>query len=170
MRPLQVQGFTLVELLVAIAVLGVLISVAVPTFNQTMAQQRLRSVASELRLSLSLARSEAVKRAETITMSPRSTDWSLGWAVTAADGEALSEFVMPSGVTLSDEPASALSFNRWGRTSSCPAFELATTAGNDTCQICLQVTTDGRVLTTAGTCPESCATSDSEHPWGDACS
>ncbi len=157
------------ELLVAIAVLGVLISLAAPSFTQTIAQQRLRAVASELRLSLTLARSEAVKRAETTTMSPRSTNWGSGWVVTANDGEALSEYVMPAGVTLSDEPAGALSFNRWGRTSSCPAFELATDAGSNTCQICLQVTTDGRVLTSAGTCPASCATSNSEHPWSGAC-
>ncbi len=55
-------GFTLVELLVAMAVLVVLLTIAAPSFTQFIAQQRLKRVNAELVTALQYARSEAVSR------------------------------------------------------------------------------------------------------------
>lgn len=57
-----VRGFTLVELVVTLAVLAILTTVAIPSFNNFMANQRVKSSAQGLFTSLNFARSEAIRR------------------------------------------------------------------------------------------------------------
>ena len=82
-------GFTLLELMVTLAVLGVLAIIAVPAFNEATLSSKLSSYASSFQASLRVARSEAIKRNATITMC-RSSDgttcagsgtWQQGWIV-----------------------------------------------------------------------------------------
>lgn len=56
------SGFTLVELLVAIAVAAVLITCALPAFTDFIDSQRLRAAAQEVAADLRYARSEAIRR------------------------------------------------------------------------------------------------------------
>ena len=90
-------GFTLIELMVTIAVLGLLLSIAVPSFEQVMADSRRTSDVNELLLSLNLARSEALKRGSHVTICKSSngtscagaaTPWSKGWIVFVNNGSA----------------------------------------------------------------------------------
>jgi type IV fimbrial biogenesis protein FimT len=67
----------LVELVTVMAVVGILTSIAVPSFNTFTAQQRVKTVSSDLYLAMSKARSEAVKRNGNIVIQP--LDASLGW-------------------------------------------------------------------------------------------
>jgi len=60
------RGFTLVELLVTLVVAGLLLAVAVPSFNRLMVSSRLTTFANELVGRLALARTEAVKRGYTV--------------------------------------------------------------------------------------------------------
>src|SRR5688572_11559184 len=48
MRLLAVRGFTLLELMAAIAVLGILLGIGVPAFREMLAANRLTSVANEM--------------------------------------------------------------------------------------------------------------------------
>lgn len=76
------KGFTLVELMVCVAVLGVVVSLAAPSFAETIAANRLTTQTEALRGALSLARAEAVRRAQPVTL--RSNDaetYSKGWSV-----------------------------------------------------------------------------------------
>src|SRR5690606_8981645 len=52
-------GFTLLELLTAIAVLGVLLAIGVPAFTETIRTNRLAAQANDVVQALSMARSEA---------------------------------------------------------------------------------------------------------------
>lgn len=56
------QGFTLIELMVTIAVLAIIIALATPSFTSVINNNRLSSHANELVASLQLARMEAVRR------------------------------------------------------------------------------------------------------------
>ncbi len=62
-------GFTLVELLIAIALIGILLSLALPAFNNTVANASLTSNVNLLVGAINLARSEAVERNASITFS-----------------------------------------------------------------------------------------------------
>jgi type IV fimbrial biogenesis protein FimT len=93
----RVRGFTLIEIIVATAVLAILASLSVPMYTSTLAGNRTRSAAYSLVGSLTYARSEAVKRNAIVSVAPVGTGWQDGWTVTSG------------GVTLSlNEPPPAL--------------------------------------------------------------
>lgn len=61
MKPIQrPRGFTLVEAMVVVAILGVILAVAVPNFADFIRKKRLEGVAKEFVADLALARSEVV--------------------------------------------------------------------------------------------------------------
>jgi type IV fimbrial biogenesis protein FimT len=76
------RGFTLVELVVVILMVGVLATIAAPLFRDFIIQQSIRNAAFELMADLTFARSEAVKRNVSVTMSKSGT-WTAGWQVAA---------------------------------------------------------------------------------------
>lgn len=61
-------GFTLTELMVAIAVLSILLSLAAPSFQSLIAQSRLTAISTQLRSALLTARSEAIKSNRQVTV------------------------------------------------------------------------------------------------------
>lgn len=63
------NGFTLIELIVAIAVLGILITVGLPAFTELNDRHRLKGATQGVFDLMQFARSEAVKRNETISIS-----------------------------------------------------------------------------------------------------
>ena len=85
------QGFTLIELMVAVAIAGILLAVGVPSFAEAVKESRISSQYNALVGSLYLARSEAVKGPGQVTVCPRKsegseecgskTDWENGWLV-----------------------------------------------------------------------------------------
>ncbi|MFK7852761.1 MAG: GspH/FimT family pseudopilin [Granulosicoccus sp.] len=81
------SGFTLVELLIALAVTGVLLSVATPGFQSFMQGARQVTSYNKVASVLRFARSEAIKRSVAVSVCPRAsnttcgTDWSEGMLV-----------------------------------------------------------------------------------------
>ena len=74
------HGFTLIELMVTIAVLAIIVTLAAPSFQATIENNRLTSQANELVTALALARSEAVRRNTPVTVCPGSCALGQGWA------------------------------------------------------------------------------------------
>jgi type IV fimbrial biogenesis protein FimT len=67
-RARRLSGFTMVELLITIAIASILMAVAVPSFNQMIVSSRLTTQANDLVSAVNLARSEAIKRNASITL------------------------------------------------------------------------------------------------------
>jgi type IV fimbrial biogenesis protein FimT len=80
-------GFTLVEMLVALTIAGVLAGVAAPSFSDTIAGMKVSGYSSNLVSSALLARSEAIKRNAVVSLCASSNgascggSWEQGWLV-----------------------------------------------------------------------------------------
>lgn len=84
----QVRGFTLIELMVVVAILGVLAAIAMPNMRDFIDRQRLIAQAREIANVMQLARSEAIAHSASgaaeaksiaVTVSP-TADWFVGLA------------------------------------------------------------------------------------------
>lgn len=78
----RMHGFTLIELMVTLAVLAIILAFAVPNMSTFSKKQAVRSTTDELLLSMVYARSEALKRNESIYILPAAGGWNNGWCVT----------------------------------------------------------------------------------------
>lgn len=67
--PKNLAGVTLTELLITIAVLGILIALASPSYQGMLERNRLKEVVESLKADMQLARSEAIKRSTNVTVS-----------------------------------------------------------------------------------------------------
>lgn len=91
------KGFTMIELLIGLAIAGILAAMAMPSFQTLIKDNRLKTKASEMVGHLQLARSEAAKQKVRVTICTSNdgatctagTAWDKGWIVwTEKDGVA----------------------------------------------------------------------------------
>ena len=100
-------GFSLIELVVVVALAGILLRLAVPPLRGALADQRAKTVAYETMAALNLARSEAIKRntsvtltATTATAATSSCDGTQLWTL-AVGGTTLQSWCVASSVSIS---------------------------------------------------------------------
>ena len=105
------HGFTLIELIVTLAVVSILLLTGIPMLNQMTTSNRLVTQINSIAGSLSVARSESIKRGESITLCG-STDgatcdtsnWESGWIVfTDADNNAVLNSATESMLKIVDQ-------------------------------------------------------------------
>ena len=85
------RGFTLIELLVVLSISAILVAVAVPMFQTSIANMRATDAANSLVASIDLARAEAIRRGEQVfvcradstapTGCAAAGDWGDGWVL-----------------------------------------------------------------------------------------
>lgn len=84
------KGFTMLELMMALAVSAILTALAVPSLAQFANEQRLAATMAQLTSDLNFARTEAIKRNARVLVCARTAgtntcstqpDWQNGWAV-----------------------------------------------------------------------------------------
>jgi type IV fimbrial biogenesis protein FimT len=86
------EGFTLLEMMVAISVLAILVTLAIPSFSEAILSSKLKSYSSYMVSSIYLARGEALKRNTTINLCVSGDglkctagNWENGWIVLSRD-------------------------------------------------------------------------------------
>ncbi|MGE0082037.1 MAG: GspH/FimT family pseudopilin [Thiohalomonadaceae bacterium] len=82
----KAAGFTLVELMITLAVAAILLRVAVPAFINMAKSNRLTAQVNMFVTSMNFARNEAINRRQNFTVEAIDDDWTQGWEVTDAGG------------------------------------------------------------------------------------
>ena len=83
------KGFSLIELLVGIAILTILMVMAAPSFYSLIQNDLSISISNNLQMGLNYARSEAIKRGSNVSICPASdstfsacgSNWANGWII-----------------------------------------------------------------------------------------
>lgn len=89
----SVQGFTMAELLIAMAISGILLMVAVPSFQEAALSSQLRAASNNLLVASVAARSEAIKRNAVVELCPSADgstcggSWEAGWIVSCLSSD-----------------------------------------------------------------------------------
>lgn len=131
----QNRGFTIVELMIAIALMGIIAVIAIPSMTNFAIRQRVSSQANEMMLSLAFARAEAIKRNTEIRLLPvtdSAAGWQDGWCVgpismtTCTHANRLKVFEAKSDVSVSsdDFAGTPLTFKRDGTSTLAGSFSV----------------------------------------------
>lgn len=86
-------GFTLIELMVTVVILGIITAAAIPSFREFIVNQRIKNASFDFVAALKLTRSEAIKRNKTIQIMTPGSYFEDGWTV--------KEF--PTGTVISEQ-------------------------------------------------------------------
>jgi len=163
------SGFTLMELMVTLAVLAILLAVGLPSFQGSLRSNRLATTTNELIASMALARSEAIRngRGSGVCASADGAscgdDWAAGWLVwqdangngSLDAGETVLRFSQGNAKIAASATADVIAFDSRGRRRAandqsvglqpgdCPGGDLRRT---------VTVNTTGQIKTTKGAC------------------
>lgn len=167
-------GFTLIEMMMTIAVVAVLMSIAIPSFSSFIKNSRLTSAANDLLRAYQVARTEAIKRQKTVvvcasdnptsaTASCSEDAFSTGWIVfedtnqnsdrDAGEALIINHGELEKGVITRDDGYALTAFNTAGTLSAIPDITLKIvicddrgidTIGTNSSARALIVTTTGR--------------------------
>lgn len=147
------EGFTLIELLIVIAIVAILATLAAPAFSEFIKSQRIKSMATDLNSSLTLARSEAIKRNKNVTMSPTTAGaWQSGWQIADPDNAGSNIEVHSAFAGITATGPDSVIYRNSGRISgaAAPAFNMS--ASGTTAQRCVSVDLSGRPYIKAAAC------------------
>ena len=149
--PHKQQGFTLAEILVVVAVLGLLAAIAAPNLGEMIRKQRIKTASFDVFSTLNLARSEAIKRNRQVTVRPTSSDWSRGWQIADSAGNVIKEQPGWDDLTLSG-PGQII-FTSNGRVSgSASQFSLSARDVASGDKRCIELDLSGRAVSREGAC------------------
>jgi type IV fimbrial biogenesis protein FimT len=137
------RGFTITETMVTVAVLVILIGLATPSFREIILAQGVKTASFDVFSGLILARSEAVTRNTTVTVTPSGGNWSDGWTIADSSGEVVRRQDRLPQVIISGP--SSVTYNGAGRlTTGGTSISLMTNGGRVTHARCISIDLSGR--------------------------
>jgi len=123
-QKMNTRGFTLVELIVTVTIAGILAAVAVPSFRNLIASQRIKTASFDFVAALTQTRSEAIKRNASVAICKTSASgwqggWSIGLGTTCPVTTTLQTHSSYSNITITDSATTnPVIFRGDGRLSS----------------------------------------------------
>lgn len=129
-QPSAETGFTLIELVTAIAILAIIIGLAVPSMQSYILNQRVRNASFDLTSDLLFTRSEATKRNANVVMAATGGTWQNGWTISAG-GVTLKERQTIRDLAITATGGATITFRHNGRLAgNAQQFDLTSTGGS----------------------------------------
>lgn len=163
------SGVTLVELMVTVAVLGIILTIGVPSLGQFLRSMEVDSATKQISSGLAYARSEAVHRQRNVTVCPLANTasqnscgnaWDRGMlifenrnadaAYQAGSDKLLKAVSYNSNAGVSWSRADFISYNKLGRSATSGTFRVDPVPADNNCTrqegcISLELSTAGRL-------------------------
>ncbi|QLE99416.1 GspH/FimT family pseudopilin [Neptunomonas phycophila] len=149
------RGFTLIELMVTIAVLAIIVTIGIPGFSNLIRNTTASGLSNDMVGAFQFARSEAVNRNELVgvcsgqTVAACGAGWTNGWIVfVVSDGAILRRWEAPDSDAIINQDAGANStiiFGGDGRAVSATNINMNIDGCTDNEERVLSINTLGRV-------------------------
>jgi type IV fimbrial biogenesis protein FimT len=157
-------GFTLVELMIVIAIFGILFSMASPSIATMFVNREADTLLAELEVDIQFARNQAISNTdsqvgEIVSITPISNDWSIGWKISQGAstlrqrGSLANPRTATGNITSSTYSQGApLRFDLYGHALQAGRFSIAVPGCTGDREADLLIQSLGQVLISRGPC------------------
>lgn len=146
------SGFTLIELVMTIAVAAIFAAVAIPSLRSFIVGQRVKTAAYDVFFSLTLSRSEAMKRNQDVVFAPATGGWQNGWTVVAGTITLAQHEPFPD-LVIAGPTAAGLTYTGTGRLKTLATpFDISGVSGSNATPRCVSVDLSGLPSSKTGGC------------------
>ena len=151
----KIPGFTLVELMVTVAVIAVILVIGVPSIANMKRSGDLTTTSRNLVVALNFARAEAVRQGADITVASKAgdtdTDFTTGWHVKSGATVVRTYYDLPTGGSVTLTTGSApITFAGLGNVAAFSCFDVSV-AGTSAVRS-VPISASGRVATCRASC------------------
>ncbi len=127
--------------MVTIAILAILATIAAPAMQGQIASSRVTAATNDLLTTLANARSEAVRRGTTITVTATGGDWKKGWTSTGNSSAGAQ-----AGDIQFDNTITSIAFSSDGTTANTGSIQISSTSGYTSKTRSIQILGSGKAF------------------------